>query len=91
MATLALTTRRSGTDDLHSGDFEGPSGPVDVAVRARLEPGTFIYRGSGDAHLRGQHCHLANQAEGDAGERWVIMACGCSLRVPWWTLEPCSC
>ena len=69
-----------------SSDWERPSGPLTVDGGPRSAQPTFIYRGYGDEHWRGQTCHLvgAEQAE----QRTVVLACGCQATVPWWTLEP---
>ncbi len=57
-------------------------------TRPRVGPPTFIYRGSADEHLRGQSCYPETDILPAGESQRVIMACGCRLVVPWWTLEP---
>jgi hypothetical protein len=77
------TTRNRGESSF---DWEAPAGPVQVGARPRVTPPAFLYHGYGDPHWRGQTCHLVGSTE--AEHRTVILACGCRVSVPWWTLEP---
>jgi len=61
--------------------FSAPAQP-------RVGPPHFVYRGSADEHLRGQSCYPDPDSLAHGETRGVIMACGCRLIVPWWTLEP---
>jgi hypothetical protein len=67
-------------------DWETPSGPVEADAEPRAMAPGFTYRGYGEAHWRGQTCHLVGATQPD--EWTVVLACGCRASVPWWTLEP---
>jgi hypothetical protein len=69
-------------------DWESPAGSAGTSSAPRVEQPAFVYRGSGDEHLRGQPCHITARPARSADERIVIMACGCEVSVPRWTLEP---
>ncbi|MBV8715933.1 MAG: hypothetical protein JO020_03195 [Chloroflexi bacterium] len=87
-AILERTVARRGevSPRSYSSDWEMPSGPVQHSTQPRVAAPTFVYRGYAEAHLRGQSCHVVGAAKAD--ERMVVMACGCQVSVPWWTLEP---
>jgi len=87
-AVLDGTLPRSSTRKVRttSSDWETPTGPVEADRRPRATPPQFVYRGYGDAHWRGQTCHVVGSRL--AEELSVVLACGCEASVPWWTLEP---
>lgn len=68
--------------------FKTAFGVIAPAAQPRLGPPNFIYRGTADEHLRGQSCHIDPDSDTQGDTRAVIMACGCHVVVPWWTLEP---
>ena len=88
-AVLERTTslaKPSTPTPARTSDWESTTGPVDSDARPRIAAPAFVYRGYGEAHWRGQTCHVIGSLTAD--ERTIIMACGCQASVPWWTLEP---
>ncbi len=84
--TVTRTTLSSAADTRQT-DWLTPYGVVVEPVQPRLDAPRFTYRGNADEHLRGQSCYAQPESLDDESVS-VIMACGCRLTVPWWTLEP---
>lgn len=64
-----------------------PFGIASSPTQPRVGPPRFIYRGKADEHLIDQPCYPDPDIITTDESRGVIMACGCRLVVPWWTLE----
>jgi hypothetical protein len=84
---VSLTSSQSISDE-QSIDWESPAGLAATDIQARVHAPSFVYRGLGDEHWRGQSCHPIEGSAANEDERVVVMTCGCQASVPWWSLEP---